>query len=414
MEKISSLLRPRKSHVELARKVDYRGHHLTLAQRMQIISRRDRMGRTKPGWMRVLCAALTVLLVLIIGNALHTRALNRSVAKAEPRGENEIRLSFAGDLMLGRYVQTYGEKESYAELFAPIEPLFKASDFVFANLECAVLSGEPDEAQAADKLVLSAREDALRAAVDAGINVFALANNHAADYGRSALQKTTEMIDALGVTYAGAGENWEEAPKYRVLEKDGFKIGFLSCTDTIPKGFSANKDGFGVATSKNYRVFQNLNRAARECDLTVVYVHWGKEDITAVTDRQRELAHRLISSGADVVIGSHPHVLQEVEQYQTRNRSGIIFYSLGNFVFDQGQRPSRNTVLAQLDVDRTTGAGSFTLIPMHLENFHPFVTDNSLYCGQIRNIMTDALPKSAYSVMGDGRIEIPVQFDLTK
>ena len=127
-----------------------------------------------------------------------------------------------------------------------------------------------------------------------------------------------------------------------------------------------------------------------------------------MTDSERKIAHQLIESGADVVIGCHPHVLQPVEFY----KNGIIFYSLGNFVFDQGQRPARNTTLLQMNVNRETGAVVFTLIPMHIDEFRPHVTDNSLYLSQIQDVLTESLPEGSYTITESGLIQIPFQVDL--
>ena len=409
ISKINSLMRARASHVELAKKVDPATHHLSFAQKMQIVSRRDRMGRTKPGALRVLAASLVLLVLVIVGGAVRSHALNTMQQKPlVPVGENEVQFSFAGDLMVGRYVQTYGEKKGYDEIFSCVKPLWENSSLVFANLECAILNGDKDDYPEADKLVIHGTRDGLKAAVDAGINVFSVANNHAVDYGRAALRETLESITEFGAEYAGAGANWEEAPSYRVLDADGMKVGYVACTNFVPPHFAATVDDYGVCSTNNSRTYRNLLKASLESDVTIAYVHFGKENVPTVTDSERKIAHQLIESGADVVIGCHPHVLQPVEFY----KNGIIFYSLGNFVFDQGQRPARNTTLLQMNVNRETGAVVFTLIPMHIDEFRPHVTDNPLYLSQIQDVLTESLPEGSYTITESGLIQIPFQVDL--
>lgn len=411
MERISSLIRPRNSHVELAHKVDYTALHLSFKQRMQIVSRRDRMGRTKPGWMRVLAAALVVFILVVVGGKLQTRALDKKAPTGAPVKENEIQLSFAGDIMLGRYVETFGSEVSYDELFRPSKALWAESDLVFANLECSVFQN-PDQYLEADKLTLPAKPEALSATASAGISALSLANNHTVDFGRDALSETLSLLQANGIRYAGAGENWEEAGSCCDLTADGINVGFLACTQIVPSHFTANKDGAGVATPKSNYFNQSVTLSAMRNDLTVVYVHWGNENSPKISEKQRELAHRLINSGADIIIGSHAHVLQGVEEYEGKNHSGIIFYGLGNYIFDQAQRPYRNTMLVQLNVNKETGEGLFTLIPMHIENFHPFETTNAVYVSEFQRCVTRDLSDQSYRVLDNGRIEIPYTFTI--
>lgn len=413
MEHISSLLRARQSHVELAHKVDYRRQHLSLKQRMMIISRRDRMGRTKPGALRVGAAALALLLILCIGNFFKTRALSAKVFTPVPVGEGEVQMTFVGDIMTGRYVQVYGERSGFSRIFGNLPQLWQNSSLVFANLECAVVNGDPDDYPRADKLTISSSREGVKAAVDAGINVFSLANNHAVDYGRVALRETVEYLSSLGVDYAGAGRDWEEAPSYKILDANGVKVGFVAGTNFVPAGFAATNDDYGVSSSFNSRFFENVQKSVRESDVTVVYIHFGKENVANQTDDEVRLAHKLIESGADIVIGSHPHVLQPVEIYenQKNHNKGIIFYSLGNFIFDQGQRPARNTVLLQLNFNKDTGNCLFTAIPMHIDSFHPTETENPLYLAEIQRTLTSNLPKDAYRINDDGRIEIYFQVE---
>ena len=189
ISKINSLMRARASHVELAKKVDPATHHLSFAQKMQIVSRRDRMGRTKPGALRVLAASLVLLVLVIVGGAVRSHALNSMQQKPlVPVGENEVQFSFAGDLMVGRYVQTYGEKKGYSEIFSCVKPLWENSSLVFANLECAILNGDKDDYPEADKPVIYGTRDGLKAAVDAGINVLAPNTPAPAPTGRKRLR----------------------------------------------------------------------------------------------------------------------------------------------------------------------------------------------------------------------------------
>lgn len=391
--------------IQLANQADASRQKLSLKQRMQILSRRDVMGCAHNSFLRTLLAVLLVLALVIVGGKLQTGAWNAIAPTPVPVAEHEVQLSFVGDVMLGRYVASFGEKESYAELFRDSKTLWDNSALVFANLENAVIRQGESYDEADKNLKLSASQEALQMAAEAGIDAVSLANDHVGDYGREGVRHTIEALQEYGMEYAGAGAEREEAGTYRLLEADGLTVGFVACTQVAPDHFAATKDGYGVCPTSYTNLYENVFAASTNSDFVVVYVHWGNEYDLTVTETQRRIAYRLIDSGADIVIGSHPNILQEVEQY----KNGIVFYSLGNFIFDQATRQARNTAMLQLNVDKNTGDGYFTLIPMRINNFHPYETTNGFYVSQIQQSLLKALPGSAYSIQDDGRIRIPMK-----
>ena len=199
------------------------------------------------------------------------------------------------------------------------------------------------------------------------------------------------------------GENLPAAGMYRVLEAEGLRVGFVACSAVNPNG-PGPLDDYCLTTSAYSELYRNVLLASDETDLVVVYVCWGDQDGLAVSEAQRRIAHQLIQSGADLVIGTHPDVLQPVEQYQ----DGWIFYSLGSLVSDENQRGERESVLVRLDLDTTNGRGSFTLIPLLLEDFCPAATQKSFYLRQIHQSLLRELPAERYTVAEDGRITIPL------
>ncbi|MBQ9532206.1 MAG: CapA family protein [Eubacterium sp.] len=237
------------------------------------------------------------------------------------------------------------------------------------------------------------------------MDAVSLANNHVADFGRDGVRNMIELLQEYDVEYAGAGANRDDAGTYRLLEADGLTVGFVACTEVLPNHFAATNDDYGVCSTGYPNLYENVLEASLYSDFVVVYVHWGNEYDLRITESQREIAQRLIDCGADIVIGSHPHILQEVEQY----KNGIIFYSLGNYIFDQALRQSRNTIMLQLNANKTTGEGYFTLIPMRINNFHPYETKNRFYISEIHQSLLKELPIKAYTVLENGRIQIPIK-----
>ena len=166
-----------------------------------------------------------------------------------------------------------------------------------------------------------------------GIDAVTLANNHALDYGTDALLDTCEVLDSAGILHTGAGKNLDEAKQPVVFEKNGQRVALIGATRVIPQADWAATNGHpGMLSSYEVSVEPLLAQIA-EChaagDKVVVLIHWGIEREEKPQEYQRALAKRYIDAGADLVIGSHPHVLQGIEYYKGKP----IFYSLGNFVF---------------------------------------------------------------------------------
>ena len=376
---------------------------LRLREQMMILSRRDRMGKALPTWYRVLAAAVVLCLVVVLAGSKRTDELrNRSVA-AEPLIQGTVRLSFAGDMDLSDNVAALGEAEGYEPLFSGVSPLWADSAYVFSCLDGVVQpeSGELEALETADSPNPVAAA-ALSAAAAAGINACSLANDHSFDYGSAGLAETVRRMQELGLQYAGAGEDLTAAGDYRVLEADGLTIGFIACSAVNPNG-PGPIDDYCLTTTAYSALYRNVLLASDTTDLVVVYVCWGEQDAVAVSDAQRRVAHQLIQSGADVVIGTHPHVLQPVEQYQ----GGWIFYSLGNLVSDQNMRSERESVLVRLDLDQSDGSGTLTLIPLLLQDYCPTATENGFYVDQIHYSLLRELEEGSYEIEDNGRITLP-------
>ena len=380
---------------------------LRLKDQLIILSRRDRMGKAMPTWYRVLAVVLLLTVGLVALNGSRRRRLENRSVSPEPLINGTVRLTFTGDLDLSRNVAVLGEKLGYTGLFTGVSPLWQDSALVFSCLDGVVLPGPAQDYPAADSVQApnAVTPEALSAAADAGVNTLSLANDHSLDFGSGGLARCVQAVNDLGLQYAGAGENLPAAGMYRVLEAGGLKVGFVACSAVNPNG-PGPIDDYCLATTAYSALYRNVLLASDETDLVVVYVCWGDQDAISVSKAQRKIAHQLIQSGADIVVGTHPHVLQPVERYQ----DGWIFYSLGNLISDQEQRGERESVLARLDLDAASGVGSFTLIPMLLEDFGPSETRNGFYVNQIHRSLLRELPESSYTVHKDGRVVVPVSF----
>jgi poly-gamma-glutamate synthesis protein (capsule biosynthesis protein) len=180
---------------------------------------------------------------------------------------------------------------------------------------------------------------------DLGIDIVTLANNHVLDYGQDALTDTFSTLSNANIQYVGAGNNYDEAKQLREFTINDKKIGILAASKVIPDPSWAAGNSSGVfSTYDPSGLIKEIKAADPICDVVVVYVHWGVEKNEYPEDYQRELAKAYIDAGADIVIGSHPHVLQGMEYYNGKP----IIYSLGNFVFGK-QIPK--TILLKAEID---------------------------------------------------------------
>lgn len=250
---------------------------------------------------------------------------------------NFATLSFLGDIMLDRGVRSSINKNfggDYSALFDKLE-ILKKSDVVFANLE-----GPASDTGEDMNNLYSFRMDpsVIPALKGAGISMVSVANNHVGDWGRNAYVDTLARLKENEIQYTGGGTKFE-AENPTIVEKNGIKIGFLGFSDVGPDWMEArNKitDGGpieeqGLLLASNPRFDEIVANASKQVDHLVVSFHWGEEYKNKNNARQQQLAHKAIDNGAKLVIGHHPHVIQNTEVY----KNGFIAYSLGNFIFDQ-------------------------------------------------------------------------------
>ncbi len=246
-----------------------------------------------------------------------------------------IRIVLVGDIMLDRGVKYMIEKEGREDFkfsFAKIADYFKKADLVFGNLE-GVISDKGTKVGN----IYSFRADpkAIEGLISTGFNVLSIANNHALDYGREALEDCLGKLDRAGINYVGAGLTEKEAFSPLIKEINGVKIAFLAYTDLGPDTWRATKDNSGVAWISQgdiEKIKQDIRSAKEKSNILIVSLHSGEEYQATPSQSQIDFSKMAIDAGADLLVGHHPHVVQPNERYQ----NGWIFYNLGNFIFDQG------------------------------------------------------------------------------
>lgn len=248
-----------------------------------------------------------------------------------PEEDGEVTLLFAGDVLLSDHVlNAYQQSGGIGGVLDDgFQEEIEAADFFMVNQEFPFSS----RGTAAEDKQYTFRLPPEQVSMfrEMGIDAVTLANNHTLDFGRDALLDTCDTLDAAGILRTGAGADLAEAKKPVVVERKGVKIGILGATRVIPEtGWAAGKNHPGMLATYDAGIaLEEIRRMRAECDYVVVFVHWGIEREEIPQEYQRTLGRQYIDAGADLVVGSHPHVLQGIEYHQGKP----IVYSLGNFVF---------------------------------------------------------------------------------
>ncbi|MGE5372321.1 MAG: CapA family protein [Solirubrobacterales bacterium] len=275
-----------------------------------------------------------------------------------------VRFLAAGDILPDRGVRAAIEQYGADGLFEGVTGTFRSGDLVLANLEAPLTNRSIPLAKRIAFRGDSSFAPALRRS---GIDMVSLANNHTLDCGREGLEETIEAIQDAGIRFVGAGRNEREAHRMRVVTRHGLRIALLGYSTFPLEGLVYQPDRPTVSLGRDPgRVAREVRQARRKADLVIVMYHWGDEFTPKPTRLQRQLARNAIDAGADLVLGSHPHVLQPMETYRGRP----IVYSLGNFVFDHKGEAQRTSTIFSCELTRA-GAGKIRMIPVRIQDCRP-------------------------------------------
>ncbi|MBS7146836.1 MAG: CapA family protein [Intestinibacter bartlettii] len=380
---------------------------LTLQEKVQAFIKRQ--PRTSGKTVSIIIAVLAVIVfgAGIVGNALNKNATS---SVSEYNGGKLVKGTVVGDMMLGRSITNKGSKNNYKNMFSGVSDLWKDSDYVAGNLECVLLDNASDYEKNDKEIHINAETKTANVLKENGFTLVSLANNHLADFKAKGVVNTLDTLDKVGLKHVGAGRNLTEAAEYDIQEINGVKIATIAVSDIIPKDFAARDSKAGILTTKTLKYYQAVKDASEKADLVIANIHWGVEYGMTETEAQQQLARNLINWGVDVVIGSHPHVLQPVEKYG----DGIIFYSMGNFVFDQGWSRTKDSMVLNYYVDEN-GNCSFEITPIRIKDGYPEVTNNAFFKKRTYRTLTKNLKDSDYEVKSNTLLmKNAIKIDLNK
>jgi len=259
----------------------------------------------------------------------------------------QVTLAFGGDV---HFESPIRERlaASPSSVLEPIAPVLSRADIAMVNLETAVTDrGEP----APKAYVFRAPASAFSALKSGGVDLVTVANNHGMDYGTTGLSDTLAAGKRAGVSIVGAGGNDKQAYAPHRITVKGQRIAIIGATqvldDQLITAWTAGPGKMGLASAKDEPRLVRAVREARETsDTVVVYVHWGVELAGCPTGFQTSLARKLVDAGADVVVGSHAHVLLGAGKL----KRALVAYGLGNFVFYASREETSQSGVLEITV----------------------------------------------------------------
>jgi poly-gamma-glutamate synthesis protein (capsule biosynthesis protein) len=307
------------------------------------------------------------------GRERAARALVPSKSTTTEAPFSPLKLRFLGDVILGRY-----RAEGFRAISGEGGPVLRLlnewlhGDMVLGNLETPVVATLPAKARARAGSFFGATPEMLAPLAASGISHLGLANNHAHDLGRQGLVETPGHVERVGIVPIGGARLGAEPDRFQTitLGKTTVHIAAVTTLRNFEPKPSDPQVPYIPVRELGARLAPAIAKLPRD-ELIIVFVHWGQEDDPSPGPWERRAAHEWVDAGADLVIGHHPHVLQEIELYS----GAVIAYSLGNFLFDSIMPKRRvGAILAVNYLDADWCDAQITLVPTEIHTrggFHP-------------------------------------------
>lgn len=295
--------------------------------------------------------------------------------------DTTIHLTAIGDIMCHgpNYKAAYissSDSYDFSPFFKNISNYTSKADLTIGNLETTFAgkargySGYP---------TFNSPAELGQAIKDIGVDVLGTANNHCMDKGYSGLSSTLDVLDEMGFSHMGTSRSVDEQNTILVRDVNGINIAFLAFTYGT-NGISIPKDkSFCVNLIDRDLIAKQIESAKRlNVDMICVNMHWGVEYQTSPNSEQKELADFLFKNGVDIIFGSHPHVLQPMEKRTVTlddgsTKDGFVIYSLGNFISNQSDVNTQDTIILNLQITKSGKDGkisidSFDYVPVYCYN----------------------------------------------
>ena len=228
-----------------------------------------------------------------------------------------IKLSVVGDILLTRNIGSAIDKYGFEFLFSDVKPIFNDSDIVFGNLECSLTQRGVPLPGYDPNVTFRAKPELIKGLKKVGFSVLSIANNHIYDYGHIGLMDTIDAFNNEKIGYIGAGKTSVEAKKPYIIEKKGLKIGFLAYHQLLGRSVRrvvSKKSVFAQLIVKE--CCNSIINLKKKVDIVIVSIHWGIDYARYPSPCDIDIARQFVSSGCDLILGHHAHVIQGWERYK--------------------------------------------------------------------------------------------------
>ena len=275
--------------------------------------------------------------------------------------KDKLNVIFAGDLMLDRGTRHVIEVHGPDDLFGNVYHKLRSSDFTVANLECVACDTTCHPVD--KKFTFRSNPEWLSSMYKNGITHVILANNHSCDFGDKGVKQTISNLIHVGIIPVGASQNNDATSEPTIIVKGSDSLAVFSSCFLKQKFRSISSENV-TCLSEKIKAYKAMHPLC----IIIVCLHWGIEMDVKPISEQVEQAHQLILAGTDVIVGHHPHVVQTIEFYKGK----YIFYSLGNFIFDNQQSRASRGILTDLTVSKGRII-SIQLIPFNILKSKPVI-----------------------------------------
>ena len=351
-----------------------------------------RSNKPKFSMKKIFCALLFLfLVVLVISNISHapnkfgiTKTSNQpsfeNSTQQEEQKDTTISMAVVGDIMCHgpNYKDAYNASTKtydFSTFFPQIKSYISNADIAVGNLETTFAGG--NKAYSGYPTFNSPPQLA-KDVQDLGIDVLTTSNNHSMDSGYNGLINTIDTLDNLGISHTGTFKSEEDKNKILIKDVNGVKIAFLSYTYgtngiSIPKG----KEYCINLIDKDLIKKQLESAKAQNPDVICVSMHWGIEYKLQPNTEQKDLADYLFENGADIILGSHPHVLEPMEKRTVTlsdgtKKDGFVIYSLGNFISAQKDKYTKDSIILNLKITKHSQGNitidSYDYTPIYMQD----------------------------------------------
>ncbi|MDD5570695.1 MAG: CapA family protein [Bacteroidales bacterium] len=313
--------------------------------------------KRKNSLYKIFCITLLAVLITLSNRSYFVSGENSKLRIIQDTTVVNVCLMFAGDVMQ-HMPQVYSAYDSssktfnYYKCFQFIKPILERSDIAVVNFE-STLGGTPYTGYPQ----FSSPDELAKTLKDIGFKILLTANNHCLDKSRYGLQRTIKVMDSLKIGHAGTyiDSTSKEQNYPMILNVKGIKIALFNCTSAT--------NGL-TAVSPNIVNYIDTNEIKKDIykiqqskpDFMIMTVHWGNEYEQTPDGTQKKFTEFCFRNGIDLIIGSHPHVLQPIKEiqanYQNKQKNSLVYYSLGNFVSNQRERYKNGGIIAEVNIKK--------------------------------------------------------------